>query len=47
MEELPALEKSVWDQFDDERRAVAVEGIARLIVKVVSDENNQEPKNDR
>jgi hypothetical protein len=47
MEELPSSKKSVWEQFNDEQRAVAVEGIARLMVKVVSDKNNQEPKNDR
>ena len=47
VEELPPSEKSVWEQFDDERRAVAVEGIARLMVKAVSDKNNQESQNDR
>ena len=35
------------EQFDDERRAVAVEGIAQLMVKVVSGKNNQESQNDR
>jgi hypothetical protein len=47
MDELPIPKTSVWEQLNDEQKAVMIESVARLMAKVILAENNQEPKNDR
>ena len=47
MDELPIPKTSVWDQLNDEQKAVMIESVARLMAKVILAENNPEPKNDR
>jgi len=46
MEEIPIPKTAVWDQLDDERKAVVIESLARLVAKVILAEK-QEPNNDR
>jgi len=40
--DLPVPQTLVWDQLDDEQKAVVIETVARLIVKMILAENNQE-----
>ena len=47
MEELPVPRTTVWEQLDDEQKAVIVERLARVVTKMMLAENNQEPNNDR
>lgn len=46
MVELPTPKTSVWDQLDDEQRAVVIKGVARLIAKMMGADSHQEPNND-
>ena len=43
--DIPIPETCLWEQFDDERKRVAIETLARLLVKVTRDKN-QEQTND-
>jgi hypothetical protein len=48
MEKVPIPKTAVWDQLDDEDKAVVMESVARLIAKMIFlAGNNQELKNDR
>lgn len=47
MEEIPIRKTAVWDQLDDEHKAIVIESVARFITKVILADNNQELKNDR
>ena len=47
MVELPTPKTSVWDQLDDEQKAVVIEVVARLIAKMINADTHQEPNNDR
>ena len=47
MDELPIPKTSVWDQLDDEQKAIVVESLARLVAKMMLPESNEEPNNDR
>jgi hypothetical protein len=47
MEKVPIPKTAVWDQLDDEDKAVVMESVARLIAKMILAGNNQELKNDR
>jgi hypothetical protein len=44
MNQLPALKTSVWEQLDDEQKAVVIESLARLIAKMTLPESHQEPQ---
>jgi hypothetical protein len=43
--DIPIPETCLWEQFDDEHRRIVVETLARLLVKVTRDQN-QEQTND-
>ena len=47
MEEIPIRKTAVWDQLDDEHKAIVIESVARFMAKMILADNNQEPKNDR
>jgi hypothetical protein len=47
MEEIPIRTTAVWDQLDDEHKAVVIESVARFMAKVILAGNNQEVENDR
>ena len=47
MADLPVSKTSVWDQVDDEQKAVVIETAARLIAKMILAQNDQEQSNDR
>jgi|KBSMisStaDraftv2_1062788.scaffolds.fasta_scaffold6769113_2 hypothetical protein len=46
-EKIPIRKTAVWDQLDDEHKAIVIESIARFMAKMILADNNQEPKNDR
>jgi len=43
--DIPIPETCLWEQFDDERKRVVIETLARLLVQVTRDKN-QEQTND-
>jgi hypothetical protein len=43
--DIPIPETCLWEQFDDEHRRIVVETLARLLVRVTRDQN-QEQTND-
>ena len=43
--DIPIPETCLWEQFDDEQKRIVVETLARLLVKVTRDQN-QEQTND-
>ena len=47
MDELPIPRTSVWEQLDDEQKAIVIESLARLVAKMMLSESNQEPNNAR
>ena len=47
MVELPITKTSVWDQLDEDQKAVVIESVARLVVKMILADSHQEPNNDR
>jgi len=46
MDELSKRKTSVWEQLDDEQKAVVIERLARLVAKMMLPESNPEPNND-
>ena len=42
MDQPPAATTSVWEQVDDEQKAVVIESLARLIAKMILAERHQE-----
>ena len=45
--DIPLAEAAVWNQLDDEQRAVAIETLARVIVQIGAAANAEEdPPND-
>lgn len=47
MEEILIRKTAVWDQLDDEHKAIVIESIARFMAKVILAGNNQGEENDR
>lgn len=45
-EELPSRKTAVWDQLDDEHKAIVIESVARFMAKIIL-ADNEELKNDR
>jgi hypothetical protein len=43
MDELPIPRTTVWDQLDDEHKALVIECLARLVAKMMLAESNREP----
>jgi hypothetical protein len=43
--DIPIPETCLWDEFDDERKRVVIETLARLLVNATQ-AKNQEPTND-
>jgi hypothetical protein len=41
VDDLPVPQTSVWDQMDNEQKAVVIETIARLIARMISAETHQ------
>jgi hypothetical protein len=35
MEEIPIRKTAVWDQLDDEQKAVVIESLSRLVAKMI------------
>jgi hypothetical protein len=46
MSELPIPKTSVWDQLDDDQKAVVIENVARLVAKMILGDSHEEPNND-
>ena len=44
-QDIPIPETHLWNQFDDDQKRVAIETLARLLLKATRD-NNQEQAND-
>lgn len=44
--DLPVPQKRLWEQFDDERKQIVLEALARLIVKATRPLNHKEPIDD-
>lgn len=44
--DLPVLQTYLWEQLDQEQRAIVIEAIARLIAKTALATNDQEYNND-
>ena len=43
--DIPIPETRLWEQFDDQRKRIVIENLARLLVKATRD-RNQEKTND-
>jgi hypothetical protein len=46
-EKIPIRKLTVWDQLDDEHKAIVIESVARFMAKMILAGNNQEAQNDR
>lgn len=44
--EISVVETNVWNQLDDEQRAIVIETLARMIAQVGLSETNQEGETD-
>ena len=44
--EIPVVETNVWNQLDDEQRAIVIETLARVIAQVGVSETGQEGETD-
>jgi predicted Fe-S protein YdhL (DUF1289 family) len=44
--DIPIPETCRWDQFDDERKRIVIETLARLLTKAARAGKHQEPTND-
>jgi hypothetical protein len=39
--DIPIPETHLWEQFDDERKRIVIESLARLLVKATQDRNKE------